>query len=100
MPGPNQQEEKNMRYTRTIKEQLDVVESHAGKKVQDLVRLSKQAKRIMEKKPNEKEKLDHIFQVMFDITEQLKPVEGWVKQNWPEITELYDAVQSAVKRTE
>jgi hypothetical protein len=84
-----------VRYNRTIKQQLAIVEGHARLKVDRLVRLSKQAKRLMERHPDKGDELNQLLCRMYMITEDLKPVESWVKQSWPEITVLYDTIQSS-----
>ena len=88
------------RYTRTLGDHLKIFEEHARYKVDALLKLAKRAKKIQVKQQLKDTdpltpELEKIYLAMVAVTEELKPVEHWIKANWPEITELYDAVQKA-----
>lgn len=88
------------RYTLSLLQHIKIAEDHASYLVEKLLKLSHKAKKLQIKQ-NYKDsdpltpEMHKIYLEMLAVTEELKPVESWIKANWPEITELYDAVQSA-----
>ena len=86
------------RYSRTLKDHIRIAEEHAEKLVKRLVYNAKKAKYYREKGLYEKEL--EVFHKMVELTDELKPVEKWVKENWLPIGELYDAVQKCKNNAE
>lgn len=89
-----------MRYSRTIREQLDVVEMHINWKVKQLVRYSKRCAKL-QKDFKEGEtmspELETTLIKMYSLAKDLEPVASWLKQSWPEAAQLYETSLTLVK---
>jgi uncharacterized protein YllA (UPF0747 family) len=81
------------RYGKTLKEHIELAETHANLLVKRLAFHANRAKYLQNKGREEEAQKTYIK--MYEITEELRPVESWVKASWPQISELYDAIRSA-----
>jgi hypothetical protein len=86
-------------YKRSLQEHVKIAEEHATFLVQKLARLAVKAKKIQEKhgilEPIPEE-LQEIYQEMHVIVQDLGCVEQWVKSNYPDLVELWDAINNKV----
>ena len=80
------------RYTKPLSEHIRIADEHATYLVKHLAVLANKAKRLQAK--NKLVEAEELYTKMYLITEELKPVVHWVKENWPQIAELYDVIQS------
>ena len=90
------------RWTRSLKQHIDIAEKHAA----DLVRRFKVNGRRLAKLQDKYRKIkpedmpievENTFIKLYEITDELIEVEDWVKNNWPEITELFNTVRAMFK---
>ena len=88
-----------MRYTRTIREQLDIVERHVDWKLKQLIRYSKRCAKLQEElkdKSTITPELESLLLKMYEIAQELKPVEQWIKASWPAAAILYETALTLV----
>lgn len=89
-----------MRYTRTIKEQIDIVERHADWKVKQLIRYSKRCAKlqeILEDKTAITPELEALLLKMYAIAQELKEVDQWVRGNYPQVIPIYETSLTLIK---
>ena len=89
------------RYSKNLKQHVELAENHAKYLVESLAFNANRASALQKKlgigdKEPLPEQLHAMYSRMVECVKELGCVEAWVKQNYPQLNELYDTIKTQI----